>query len=65
MKTIWNKLQVKPDNLTGSGSYYRFQKYKYLIFIDQSCIEFKKFTKSSNESTFNSSSQSSPLSFMN
>ena len=32
--------------------------------IDQSCIEFKKFTRSSNELTFNSSSKFPSLSFM-
>ena len=31
----------------------------------QSCIEFKKFTRSSNELTFNSSSKFPSLSFMN
>ena len=33
--------------------------------VKQSCIEFKKFTRSSNELTFNSSSKFPSLSFMN
>ena len=35
------------------------------VIQNQSCIEFKKFTRSSNELTFNSSSKFPSLSFMN
>ena len=54
-------LQIKYFLLRRRFSY----SYGPTVSLGQSCIKFKKFTRSSNELTFNSSSKFPSLSFMN